>query len=168
MTTDALPTGNRGRSRLVGLDVLQQLRVVVRLAGNHSAQVERSTGISGAQLWTLHEVALAEGSSVGELAQRLRVHQTTVSNLLTRLESAGLVRKGKDPDDQRIVVVRVSAAGRRALKAAAGPARGLLPSVLDTMSSAQLRKVHAGLAVLVECMGGFDPALAARPLPFTE
>lgn len=152
----------------VGLDVLQQLRVLVRLAGNHSAQIERSTGISGAQLWALDEVARADGLRVGELARRLRVHQTTASNLLNRLEAAGLVRKGRSPDDQRIVHIHLSAAGRRALRGAAVPARGLLPNVLDGMTPAQLRKVHAGLAVLVDCMGGFDPALAAKPLPFTE
>ena len=152
----------------VGLDVLQQLRVLVRLAGNHSAQIERSTGISGAQLWALDEVARADGLRVGELARRLRVHQTTASNLLNRLEAAGLVRKGRSPDDQRIVHIHLSAAGRRALRGVAVPARGLLPNVLDGMTPAQLRKVHAGLAVLVDCMGGFDPALAAKPLPFTE
>ena len=152
----------------VGLDVLQQLRVLVRLAGNHSAQIERSTGISGAQLWALDEVARADGLRVGELARRLRVHQTTASTLLNRLEAAGLVRKGRSPDDQRIVHIHLSAAGRRALRGAAVPARGLLPNVLDGMTPAQLRKVHAGLAVLVDCMGGFDPALAAKPLPFTE
>jgi MarR family transcriptional regulator, organic hydroperoxide resistance regulator len=156
------------RAAPAGLDVLQQLRVVVRLAGNHSAHVERSTGISGAQLWALHEIAQADGLRVGELAARLRVHQTTASNLLNRLEAAGLVRKGRSPDDQRIVHIHLSAAGRRALRGAAAPARGLLPNVLDGMSPAQLRKVHAGLAVLVDCMGGFDPALAAKPLPFTE
>jgi DNA-binding MarR family transcriptional regulator len=156
------------RSTPVSLDVLQQLRVVVRLAGNHSALIERSTGIPGAQLWALHEVAQTDGLSVGELAQRLRVHQTTVSNLLNRLETAGLVRKGRSADDQRIVHVHLSAAGRRALKGTEGPARGLLPNVLDSMSATQLRKVHAGLAVLVDCMGGFDPALAGTPLPFTE
>ncbi len=156
------------RAAPVGLDVLQQLRIVMRLAGNHSAQVERSTGIPGAQLWALHEVAQADGLSVGELAQRLRVHQTTVSNLLNRLEAAALVRKGRSPDDQRIVHIHLTAAGRRALKAAAAPARGLLPNVLDGMSAAQLRKVHAGLAVLVDCLGGFDAVLAAKPLRSTE
>jgi len=156
------------RSAPVGLDVLQQLRVVVRLAGNHSAHVERRTGIPGSQLWALHEVAQADGLSVGELASRLRVHQTTVSNLLNRLEAAALVRKGRSPNDQRIVHIHLTAGGRKALKAAAAPARGLLPNVLDTMSAAQLRKVHDGLAVLVDCMGGFDAALAAKPLPFTE
>ena len=62
----------------------------------------------------------------------------------------------------------MTASASRALRGAAAPARGLLPNVLDGMSPAQLRKVHAGLAVLVDCMGGFDPALAAKPLPFTE
>lgn len=164
----AVTPPRRRRAAPGGLDVLQQLRVVVRLAGNHSAQVERSTGIPGAQLWALHEVAQADGLSVGELAQRLRVHQTTVSNLLNRLEAATLVRKGRSPDDQRIVHIHLTTAGRKALKVAAAPARGLLPSVLENMSAAQLRKVHDGLAVLVECMGGFDAALAAKPLPFTE
>lgn len=152
----------------VGLDVLQQLRVVVRLAGSHAAQLERSTGIPGAQMWALHEVAQADGLSVGELAARLRVHQTTVSNLLSRLDAAALVRRRRSPDDQRIVHIHLTAAGRKALRAAAAPARGLLPTVLDGMSAVQLRKVHAGLAVLVDCMGGFDPSLAAKPLPFTE
>jgi MarR family transcriptional regulator, organic hydroperoxide resistance regulator len=152
----------------VGLDVLQQLRVVVRLAGNHSARLERSTGIPGAQLWALHEVAQADGLSVGELAVRMRVHQTTVSNLLNRLDASGLIRKARSRDDQRIVHVHLSAAGRKSLKRVAAPARGLLPSVLDAMTPAQLRKVHGGLAVLVECMGGLDASLAYKPLPFTE
>jgi DNA-binding MarR family transcriptional regulator len=170
MTSHLPPDRRRSASRAapVGLDVLQQLRVIVRLAGNHSAQAERATGIPGAQLWALHEVARADGLRVGELVQRLRVHQTTVSNLLVRLGAAGLVRKGRSPEDRRIVHIHLTPAGRKALKGAARPARGLLPSVLDRMSPAQLGKVHAGLAVLVDCMGGFDPALAEKPLPFTE
>ncbi|HEY9238587.1 MAG TPA: MarR family transcriptional regulator [Burkholderiaceae bacterium] len=158
----------RRRAAPAALDVLELLRVVVRLADNHSARVERLTGIPGAQLWTLHEVAQGDGLSVGELAQRLRVHQTTMSNLLNRLEAAGLVRKGRSPDDQRVVHVHLAAAGRRMLTRTAEPARGLLPSVLHDMSAAQRRQVHDGLAVLVERMGGFDPALASKPLPFHE
>jgi DNA-binding MarR family transcriptional regulator len=166
MKSDVKPPRRRGAPG--GLDVLQQLRIVVRLAGNHSARLERSTGIPGAQLWALHEIEQVDGLSVGELAQRLRMHQTTVSNLLKRLGAAGLVRKGRSPQDRRIVQIHLTAAGRRGLRRAPGPARGLLPKVLDGMSAVQLRKVHDGLAVLVDCMGGFDAALAKKPLPFTE
>lgn len=158
----------RTRSGRSGLDVLEQLRVVVRIAGAHSARVERSTGIPGAQLWALHEVGSADGLRVGELAQRLRLHQTTVSNLLNRLESRGLLRKGRSPSDQRVVHLHLTSAGRKALKNAPGPPRGLLPNVLDGLSPSQLRKVHEGLAVLVDHMGGLDPALAGKPMPFNE
>lgn len=151
-----------------GVDVLQQLRVVVRLAGTHSALLERATGLPGAQLWALHEVAAADGSTVGDLARRLRVHQTTATNLLNRLEAQGMVLRERSSADRRVVNIRITPAGRKALRRAPGPARGLLPKVLDEMSPAQLRKVQAGLAVLVECMGGFDAALAAKPLPFTD
>jgi len=158
------PTPARRRAMpRTGLDVLHQLRVVVRLAGTHSAQLERATGLPGAQLRALHEVAAADGAKVGELAQRLRMHQTTVSNLLNRLESRALVRRDRSPHDRRVVHIHVTAAGRQALRRAPVTARGLLPKVLDEMSAAQLRKVHEGLAVLVDCMGGVDAARAARP-----
>ncbi|MEO6030598.1 MAG: MarR family transcriptional regulator [Burkholderiaceae bacterium] len=159
-----VPTG----AACTALDVLEQLRVVVRLASAHSARLERATGVPGTQLWALHEVAAHDGLKVGELAQRLRLHQTTMSNLLRRLESRGLVRKGRSPHDGRIVHIHLTPAGRKTLKSSPGPARGLLPNVLDIMSAAELRKVHRGLAVLLEHMGGFDPTLAHRPLPFNE
>jgi DNA-binding MarR family transcriptional regulator len=150
------------------LDVIEQLRVVVRIASAHSTRLEQTTGVPGAQMWALHEIGSADGLRVGELARRLRLHQTTVSNLLNRLESGGLVRKGRSSDDQRVVHLHLTAAGRRLLKNAPGPARGLLPNVLDGLSPSQLRKVHDGLAVLVERMGGLDPALAGKPMPFNE
>lgn len=150
------------------LDVIEQLRVVLRIASVHSTRLEQATGVPGAQLWALHEIGSTDGLRVGELAQRLRLHQTTVSNLLNRLESRGFVRKGRSVDDQRVVHVHLTTAGRRLLKSAPGPARGLLPNVLDGLSPSQLRKVHDGLAVLVERMGGLDPALAGKPMPFNE
>ena len=169
MSTPDAPRSSRRRPAPAGLDVLEQLRVVVRLASAHSAGLERSTGLPGAQLWALHEVAVEDGLRVGDLAQRLRVHQTTVSNLLNRLEGRGLVKKGRSAEDGRIVLVYLTAAGRRALKKAPGPAaRGLLPSVLDEMSAAQVKKVHGGLALLLDRLGGFDTGLARQPLPFTE
>jgi len=66
------------------------------------------------------------------------------------------------------VHLHLTSAGRKALKNAPGQARGLLPNVLDGLSPLQLRKVHDGLAVLVDHMGGLDPAHAGKPMPFNE
>jgi len=163
--TVTAPSTRRKRSYL---DVLQLLRVIVRMADAHSAQAERTTGVPGAQLWALHEVVEHDGLTVGQLAQRMRMHQTTISNLVGKLEQRGFVRKARSGEDQRVVHLHASAAGRKVLNAAPAPRRGLLPHVLDDMTPEQLRKVHDGLAVLVDCMGGFDASLAEKPLPFTE
>jgi len=157
----------RARPR-TGLDVLEQLRVVVRLAGAHSAHLERTTGLPGAQLWALHEIGGHDALSVGDLAANLRLRQATVSNLLHRLEERGLVRKGRSPADQRVVELHLTPAGRKALKNSAAHPRGLLPNVLEGLSAAQLRKVYDGLAVLLDRMGGIDPVLAGKLLPFNE
>jgi DNA-binding MarR family transcriptional regulator len=165
---NATPSATPARPRRSGLDVLQQLRVVVRLADAHASMLEQATGVPGAQLWALHEIAEEEGLRVGELAHRMRMHQTTISNLVHKLERQGLVHKDRAGDDQRVVQLRTSAAGRKILRRAPTPRRGLLPHVLDSLTPEQLRKVHDGLAVLVERMGGFDAELAEKPMPFNE
>ena len=56
--------------------------------------------------------------SVGELGTRLLLDSGTLTPLLKRLESAGLVLRQRDPEDERRVVIDLKAAGRQ-LKARA-------------------------------------------------
>jgi len=145
------------------LDVLQLLRAVSALADARSARVELATGVAGAPLWALHEIGQTEGLTVGALARRLRVHQTTASNLLNRLEMQGLVRKLRAAADQRVIELHLTPAGRRALARAAGSARGLLPQALESLGPARLRTLRSGLATLVDAMRNNDPAAVAQP-----
>ena len=50
---------------------------------------------------------------VSELADRLSLEPATLSPLLKRLESAGLVTRRRDPHDERAVAVGLTPAGRR-------------------------------------------------------
>ena len=68
------------------LCVLQKRRVVIRAAQRHSQRVRRTSGVSGAQLWLLRDLAEAPGLRVGELAARLAAHQSTVGHMLEKLE----------------------------------------------------------------------------------
>lgn len=52
-----------------------------------------------------------EAQTVGELGRRLRLDSGTLTPLLKRLEGAGLVTRRRDPDDERRVVVTLTAAG---------------------------------------------------------
>jgi MarR family transcriptional regulator, organic hydroperoxide resistance regulator len=66
-----------------------------------------------------------DGVSVSELGQRLSLDSGTLTPLLKRLETAGLVSRLRAVDDERRVQVTLTAAGRR-LKARASRIPGCL------------------------------------------
>ena len=85
------------------LSVLQRFRILIRTAQRHSQWIERQSGVTGAQLWALQELAEVPGLRVGELANRMALHQSTASNMVDRLETAALIRKERTSADQRVV-----------------------------------------------------------------
>ncbi|RPH42888.1 MAG: MarR family transcriptional regulator [Burkholderiales bacterium] len=82
-----------------------------------------------------------DAQTVSELGERLHLDSGTLTPLLKRLESAGLVDRSRLPDDERRVVVQLSPAGR-ALRTRAGtlPARLARLTGCSAAELAQLRR----------------------------
>ena len=57
-------------------------------------------------------VAKQDGMTQSKIAEQLSVQGATVTNMLQRLEETGLVIRRRDPDDNRLVRVYVTEAGR--------------------------------------------------------
>jgi DNA-binding MarR family transcriptional regulator len=152
------------KDRALALGVLKQFRVLLRSMDNHYRRVERRSGLGGAQLWALSEAAHPSGLTLGELAARLAIHLSTASNLVSRLESLGLVERRREADDRRKVCIRATAAGKRALKRAPPPSAGLLQQALMRMDRRELLALQKSLARLLRRMGHPDRAGAAVPL----
>ena len=53
-----------------------------------------------------------DGVSVSDLGHRLSLDSGTLSPLLKRLQTAGLVARARDPADERVVRLRLTAKGR--------------------------------------------------------
>ncbi|AVS63440.1 MarR family transcriptional regulator [Paracidovorax avenae] len=53
-----------------------------------------------------------DGITVSELGERLCLDSGTLTPLLKRMESSGLVARGRDPQDERRVRITLTAAGR--------------------------------------------------------
>lgn len=49
---------------------------------------------------------------LGKMGERLQVHPTSVTPIVDRLESAGLVRRVPHPEDRRAVLAEITDAGR--------------------------------------------------------
>ena len=69
-------------------------------------------GLHVGQEMVLLELWREDGLKVGELAARLRVEPPTVTRMLQRLESCGLVERHRDPGDARSFRVHLTRKGR--------------------------------------------------------
>jgi DNA-binding MarR family transcriptional regulator len=100
---------------------LLELRDGLRRFLHWSEDEARAVGVTGAQ----HQLLLAvrgHGSapSISEIAEHLLLRHHSVVELVDRAERAGLVERGGDEDDQRVVRVRVTPVGEAKLTALAG------------------------------------------------
>src|SRR6478609_2108002 len=97
-------------------------------------------GLSYPQYIALMTVGEHGPLTVGHLGEHLRLDSGTLSPLLKRMESAGLVGRVRDPEDDRRVLVTLTEPGRHRLAAVADvPARIAARSGLSLTQLAQLR-----------------------------
>lgn len=152
--------------RELQLRALKSFRILLRAAQRHSTWVEKQCGVNAAQLWILCELHETPGLRVGEVAMRLGVHQTTLSNLLDGLGRRGYVRKERDPSDARAVTLFLSDSGNALLSNAPEPTRGLLMASIAKLEMDELEQLVVGLEAMMKAGGDVDEQLGLQPLPF--
>jgi DNA-binding MarR family transcriptional regulator len=138
-----------GRAALE-LKTLQAFRTIFASARWHDAEVRRIAGISGSQLWALSEIARSQGMRVNDLSERMALHQTTASNLIYALVERKLIRRERDPADQRVVRLNITTDGKRMLLRAPGPYAGLLVDALRHLDTQQLTRLRSALYMLTQ------------------
>lgn len=146
------------------LSVLKSIRLILGSSKKHYRRIEAECGLSGAALWALVEIAERPGLSVSDLARMLAVHQTTASNLLQRLEQAGLVARTRADTDLRVVLLRPTDAGLALLSRAPKPVRGVLQEALLRLPPDALADLDRALGALIEQMEHVDRESATRPI----
>src|SRR5438034_4949060 len=97
-------------STAIVLDCVRRIVQTLRVSGRAA---EQRVGLTGAQLFVLRQLAAAEGPlSVNELAERTFTHQSSVSVVVHKLETRGLVRRLRSPDDARRMQLSPTPAGK--------------------------------------------------------
>lgn len=130
--------------------VLRKFRSVFNAVKTHFQQVEKRAGIGGAQLWALSVVHAQPDIGVGGLARAMDIHQTTASNLVKAMATAGLLVANRAEADRRALCLRVTPAGARVLKKAPGPATGVLPEALAALDARTLARLDDDLGKLLD------------------
>lgn len=142
------PSGSEGAVR-----VLRQFRLVFNTVKTHFQQMEKRSGLGGAQVWALSVVRDRPGIGVNDLARALDVRQPTASNLVKALADQDMIEVRKDERDGRAVMLHMRPAGNRVLRRAPGPFTGVLPEALATLDPATLERLEQDLAVLIKVLG---------------
>jgi DNA-binding MarR family transcriptional regulator len=148
-------TGARAAEVRAGLDALRRIVQGIRLA---STRAERATGLSGAQLFVLQQLAEEPTQSLNELAIRTRTHQSSVSIVVTRLVARRLVSRRHAAADGRRLLLELTPTGRNLLADAPETAQSRIMAALEGMSQRRRATLVNGLATLVNAL---DMAAAA-------
>jgi DNA-binding MarR family transcriptional regulator len=70
-------------------------------------------GITYPQYLVLNVLWEIDGRTVSEIAERLSLDSSTITPLVKRLETAGFVKRNRNPDDERQVNVSLSEKGKK-------------------------------------------------------
>jgi DNA-binding MarR family transcriptional regulator len=91
---------------------------------------------------------------LGKMGERLQVHPTSVTSIVRRLESAGLVERRAHPDDGRAVLAEITPRGRELVEAATRDLVGA-DFALGSLSDAELGQLSALLTPVRKAAGDF-------------
>ena len=109
-----------------------------------------------AQIELLRVLQAAPGTGVGEVAARLRVAPSTVSNVVRSAVAAGLVERRTSPTDLRAVELYPSTIALRLLETYDGTSCALLSNALAILSPGDRKAIERAMPALGRLLDAID------------
>lgn len=117
-----------------------------------SKRMEATIGVTGPQRLVIRLVGRRPRISAGELARLLRLHPSTLTGVLQRLEQRDLVTRSRDRNDNRQARFSLTPAGRRIDRRHAGTVEAAVRRTLATLDRRRVRVAAGVLAALAESL----------------
>lgn len=129
---------------------LEQMVRYIRTSSN-------SDGLSLSASATLSRLGKDGPRRLTDLARAEGVTQPNMTQLVTRLEKAGLVRRSADASDGRGVVVEITDTGVDVVRRRRAERTEALQELIDELSEPERRAVHVALPALARVIRGLAP-----------
>jgi DNA-binding MarR family transcriptional regulator len=120
------------------LDFMRLLWSLAHGLQSRSKRMEAELGVTGPQRLVLRILGRAPGTAAGTLARAMCVHPSTLTGVLRRLESRGLVERKRDATDARRKLFQLTSAGRKLDALQAGTAEAAVRRALARLSAGEL------------------------------
>lgn len=99
-------------------EILVSLRRITRAIDLHSKKLVRESGLTAPQLRVLQSVEQGQPIKPSAIARDVRLSHATVTVILTKLSTLGLIERKRSDTDRRAVDVSLTDHGRKRLSAA--------------------------------------------------
>jgi len=117
----------------ISTEVLKTLRKIMRAIDLQSKKLVRNYGLTVPQILILKELDEETGITVGEIATNINLSQSTVTNILDRLEGRDYVSRTRSAKDKRRVYIKIAEKGIEILKKRPiSPSRGFYRAISET------------------------------------
>ena len=116
------------------------------------ALVERETGLSAPKWFVLVILSRYDGLGQGEISQLFEVEPSRVTRIGQGLESDGLVRRERDPEDNRVVRMYLTEEGRLRLQGLPDLTRRVKGCIREVLSEEEHEELRRMLGLLAEGM----------------
>lgn len=134
-------------------EIIDNLRRVYQAINEYSKTAERTTALTGPQLWAIKIIANTATLRVSELARQMYLRPATVVGIVDRLEGKGLVTRTRSKNDRRAVDLHLTEKGQELAAKAPEVAQALLLKGLEDLSDEQFYCVEEGMRQMVRLLG---------------
>jgi DNA-binding MarR family transcriptional regulator len=114
--------------------------------------VERETGVSARKWFVLSMLGKEDGISQGDMCQRFDLNPSRLTRLGQTLEREGMIRRERDPEDNRVVRMYLTEEGREKLRYLPGLDEELGRRVRGALSDEELEELRRMLTLLARAM----------------
>ena len=132
---------------------LRALRRILRASELGNRQLATATGLTPSQLLVLREIGERGEVTPTELSAALQFSQATITNIVDRLESAGLVTRQRGEQDKRRVHLTSTEAGERAIEFAPDMLQARFSEKFAALPEWEQAMILAGLGRLADILG---------------
>jgi DNA-binding MarR family transcriptional regulator len=114
--------------------------------------VERETGVNAGQWFVLTMLGKEDGVAQGAICQRFDLDPSRLTRIGQALEREGMVRRERDPEDNRVVRMYLTGEGRERLRHLPGLDEELERRIREVMSDEELKELGRMLVLLAGAM----------------
>ncbi len=129
------------------------LRHILHATEQNVQEIANRSGLPPAHMLVLKTIKSMGEVRTGDLANRLRIKPATMSALLDRLESQGLVVRRRSVSDRRCIFVQLTRAGHDVLQSAPSLLQTDFRKKFEALADWEQAAIVAGLLRVAHLMG---------------